>query len=63
MKSKTRVLSSIVLLPILILAIFKLPHQWFAVFLAVGSALAYAEFCLMYKLDKVLMITGVFLPL
>ncbi len=59
MKSKTRVLTAIVLLPLFVAAVVGLPPAYFAMLLALASAVALAEFYLMYKVPRVLMAVGI----
>ncbi len=59
MKSKTRVLTAIVLLPLFVAAVVGLPPAYFAMLLALASAVALAEFYIMYKVPRVLMAVGI----
>lgn len=63
MKSKTRVLTAIALLPVFIAAVVWLKPPYFAVLLAVVSAVALAEFYLMYRVPRHLIAVGLSLAL
>lgn len=59
MKSKTRVLTAIALLPVFVAAVVWLPPVYFAMVLALAGAVALAEFYLMYKVPRLLMVVGI----
>lgn len=63
MKSKTRELTALVLLPLFVAAVVALPPVYFAALLALAAAGALAEFYLMYKVPKVLMAAGLVLSI
>lgn len=58
MKSKTRVLTAIALLPVFIAAVVLLEPKYFTIVLALAACGALAEFYIMYKVPKVMMLAG-----
>lgn len=59
MKSKTRVLTALVFLPVFIAAVVKLKPEYFAIFLALVAAATLAEFYVMYNAPRALMVVGI----
>ncbi|MFC1770184.1 phosphatidate cytidylyltransferase [Nitrospirota bacterium] len=58
---RTRLITAAIAIPVLILAILKLPPMWFAALLAIVAALALAEFLMMYNVPKSVLIPAVLL--
>ena len=63
MKSKTRLLSAIVLLPILVAGVYWLPTEWFTALLALAAIATQVEFYRMFRLGNILTFTGAALGL